>query len=143
MLTEICQELKNWFEREKYIGTFTIEGGSIELPFLVQNQYYRIIGSLFNDGVHKYGDTSDVLTDETFDGAVWSMSVPPDVVALDSDIDAWKTKYAEASTSPYASESFGGYSYTIASGGNAQGSGYGGATWQNVFRSKLNKWRKI
>ena len=52
MLTELCQELKNWFEREIHVGTFTIEGGQLtDCSFLQDGQYYRIIGSVFNDGV--------------------------------------------------------------------------------------------
>ena len=31
MLTELCQELRNWFDRERYYGTFTIENGNIIL----------------------------------------------------------------------------------------------------------------
>ena len=77
MLTELCQELKNWFDLERHFGVFTIENGELSLPFLLDGQYYRICGSVFNDGVHKYGDESDSLVDESFDGAVWAMAVPP------------------------------------------------------------------
>lgn len=142
MLTELCHEIKNWFVREKHFGTFTIEGGSIELPFLATNQYYRIIGSVFNDGVHVYGDITDILTDETFKGAIWAMAVPPEVVTLAGDISAWVDQYGEAVNSPFSSESFGGYSYTKASG-NGAGNGCNGGTWQSTFASRLNKWRKI
>ena len=53
MLTEICQELKNWFDLERHFGVFTIENGELSLPFLMDGQYYRICGSVFNDGVQK------------------------------------------------------------------------------------------
>ena len=75
MLTEICAELRNWFVVPDgvHIGTYTISGGSIApLDFLQEGQYFRIIGSVFNDGVHQY-PASD-LTDETFHGAVYGYS---------------------------------------------------------------------
>lgn len=137
MLTSLCQELHNWFVRGKYPGTYEISGSTLTLPFLQPGQYYRIIGSVFNDGVKKYG--YDSLTDETFEGSIWAMAVDPEVIKLSEEIDAWVKRYGEAQNSPYTSESFGGYSYSkgVASGGQ------GGATWQSVFHSRLNKWRKI
>ena len=47
-------------------------------------------------------------------------------------------KYGEKSLSPYQSESFGGYSYTKASASNGDQ-----VDWKTVFRSRLNRWRKI
>ena len=114
MLTEICAEIRNYFEvpNGRHFGTFTISGGSIApLDFLQEGQYFRIIGSVFNDGVHKYGEAN--LTDEKFDGAVWAMAVPPAVVDLSEKIKAYNDSDA-GKASPYTSESFGGYSYTKA-----------------------------
>lgn len=150
MLTEICQYLKNWFNRKpdgsyypKEEGTFTIEDGVIDTEILVENQYFRIMGSLFNDGVHQYG--VDTLTDETFNGVVWAMGVPPEVVTLADDIATWQAKYGSTDSdamSPYVSESFGGYSYSKGSGAvsGSQGNGNG---WQSVFAARLNVWRKV
>lgn len=145
MLTELCQELRNWFDLERYFGEFTIEGGQITVPdgSLQDGQYFRIIGSVFNDGVHLYGDETDVLTDEVFKGAIWAMAVPPSVIALSKEIDDWNEKYADAVSSPYQSESFGGYSYSKRSGGSGSGNISDGINWQNNFASRLNKWRKI
>lgn len=144
MLTELCQELKNWFDKDRFFGTFTISGGSIGLSETgIQNgQYFRIVGSVFNDGVHQYPAAG--LTDETFDGAVWLMAVPQAVITLNQDIMAWQRKYGTADSeamSPFTSESFGGYSYSKGSG--SSGSDGGGVTWQSVFASRLNLWRKI
>lgn len=152
ILTEICQELRNWFDRNqnKYHGKINIHDGVLSVndsSFVLQTgQYYRIIGSLFNDGVHVYGD--DSLTNENeFDGAVWSMAVPPAVIALAEDIEAWQNKYGSLDSqamSPFSSESFGGYSYSKAtSGGNSSGGNSGSGTWQGVFAKRLNAWRKI
>ena len=156
MLTDLCQELKNWFDREKpkLYGTFSIHDGDIFQVYngqetslselgLATNQYFRVIGSVFSDGVIRYKTTDlQALTSEQFYGAVWFMAIPPAVISLNTKIDEWITKYGNASLSPYTSESFGGYSY---SKGSISG-GSGGSNpncWQNVFKSELNKWRKI
>lgn len=148
MLTELCKELRNWFEKEKYFGTFTIEGGQLtDCSYLQDGQYYRIVGSVFNDGVYKWPD--DDLVNESFEGAVWAMAVPPAVVALSDKIDEWTEKYDgvdSVNMSPYSSESFGGYSYSKSTGGGSSASknrGNGAPTWQSMFANELNKWRKI
>ena len=144
MLTELCQELRNWFDLERRTGTFTISGGALTADFLQPNQYYRIIGSVFNDGVHKYADNTDTLTDETFTGAVWALGIPKAVISLATEIAAWVAKYGvdSAAMSPFNSESFGGYSYSKGSG-NSQASASSPSGWQAAFGSRLNKWRKI
>lgn len=153
-LTEICQELRNWFDtyQDKYTGDFVITDGVIsgDSEFeLKPNQYYRIIGSTFNDGVHKYAENvdGDSLVDEEFNGVIWAMAVPPAVVALAAEIDEWIGLYGGVNSvnmSPYNSESFGGYSYSKSGGGSGSGtSGGNGGTWQAAFASRLNKWRKI
>lgn len=140
ILSELCQELKNWFcdvDTDIHSGTYTIENGSLLLPFLQSGQYFRIVGSVFNDGVHKYGESS--LQDETFSGAVWSMRIPPSVIALSEEIDSWIEKNGEAVSSPYQSESWGGYSYSLKSGSAESGS----LSWKSVFGGRLNRWRKL
>ena len=148
MLTELCAELRNYFLRDYrkdiHSGTFSISDGSIEpLSFLQDGQYYRIVGSLFNDGVWKCGESSDSMRDETFDGAVWAMAVPPSVVALDSEIDNWKLENAEILSSPYQSESFGGYTYSKSSGRSDSGSSDVVFGWQDHFSRELAKYRRV
>lgn len=144
MLTELCQELRNWFDRDlpKYFGEFTISDGQIQNVSLQSGQYFRIIGSLFNDGVHKYEDEENPLVDETFKGSIWSMAIPPAVIELADEIDNWLNVYGDTVLSPYTSESFGGYTYSkgASAGGNGSSSGL---SWTDIFRSKLNRWRKI
>lgn len=142
MLTELCQELRNWFDRgqPKWYRTFTIKDGAISGLSLKDGQYFRIIGSVFNDGVHQYNE--EILADETFTGAVWAMAVPPAVIALSGEIDSWVAQYADVVSSPYTSESFGGYSYSRAGAGGS-GSGSDTPTWQSTFASRMNVWRKI
>ena len=145
MLTEICQELRNWFDRDlpKWYGKITISDGQIQKVDLQSGQYFRIVGSLFNDGVHKLGDNVHPLVDESFNGSVWSMAIPPAVVSLADEISAWVDKYAETVSSPYTSESFGGYTYSKASGASSGGGNPAGVGWEDVFKSRLNRWRKI
>lgn len=139
MLEQVLRHLNNWFLVDIHGGTFTVENGSIALPFLQTNQYFRICGSVFNDGLHLYPAAD--LTDEIFTGTVWALAVPKAVVTLSEDIAAWDEKNGEAVLSPYTSESFGGYSYTKASGGKADTSAVTG--WQGAFRGRLNDWRKL
>ena len=138
MLTEICIELRNYFcnDEDKHFGEFEISGGSIApLDFLQEGQYFRIIGSTFNDGVYQYPAAD--LTDEKFAGAVWAMRLPPSVIALADDIEKYVNSDAGKPTA-YTSESFGGYSYSKATDANGAPIG-----WQKVFASRLNKWRTI
>lgn len=143
MLTELCAELKNYFLRDRdndiHTGEYVVSGGSINsLPFLQNGQYFRVVGSVFNDGVWQY--PADGMMDETFSGAVWAMAVPPAVVALAAEIESWNTANATALNSPYQSESFGGYSYSKASSASASGGAY---SWKDQFASRLSKWRRL
>ena len=134
-LTNLCAEIRNYFETEKRFGTFTISDGSLSPSnFLQDGQYYRIVGSVFNDGVHRH--PAHGLTDETFDGAVWAMAVPPAVIELLQKIQEFEAAEANSPTA-YTSESFGGYSYTKATDANGLPVG-----WRSVFRRELKKWRK-
>lgn len=145
MLEQVLTEIHNWFRVRDdvdgiHTGIYTIEDGGIALPFLRDGQYFRIMGSVFNDGLHRYGPDMEALMDETFEGAIWALAVPRAVVELADEIGAWQTKYADILSSPYTSESFGGYSYSKASGaGDSSGSG----GWQAAFRARLNPYRKL
>ena len=152
MLNELCAELRNYFLRdyvnpEQYIhyGSYSVQDGAIQaLPFLKEGQYYRIVGSTFNDGVHKYGgrwqpgDPPAALHDEDFVGAIWEMNIPPAVVQLAQEIKDWTVQNAETINSPYQSESFGGYSYTKA----VAGTGKLSTDWQSHFDSRLKPYRR-
>ena len=141
MLTEICAEIKNYFiDRDKdiHMGEFTISDGSIDLPFLLEGQYFRIVGSALNDGVWQY--PAHLPTDEVFSGAVWAMRVPPSLIALAAEIEQWQTENAAVLNSPYQSESFGGYTYSKASGRNGESAAY---TWKDQFSARLNPYRRL
>lgn len=144
ILDELCAELNNYFKRDIHSGEYVISGGSIDLHEYIQDgQYFRIVGSVFNDGVHKYPVTD--LHDEVFKGAIWSMAVPQAVIDLASDIEAWKAKFEDVNSpamSPFTSESFNNYSYSKSSGGSS-GDGDSANSWQGAFASRLNKWRRL
>ena len=142
-LTDLCQEIRNWFDRKRIFGTFNISNGKISVAGLARGQYYRIIGSIFNDGIHKYGDED--LQDETFDGAVWALAIPKPVINLATEIAEWRAKYETSDSpamSPYMSESFGGYSYQKGSALTSKDTS-GGTSWKSSFAGRMNAWRKI
>lgn len=148
MLTELCGELNNYFDRDmpNYIGEVTISNGMFaagKLADLIQNgQYFRIVGSVFNDGVYKYnGGAVDGLVDEVFNGSVRLMAVPKEVVTLAQDIAAWVDKYGKQAMSPFASESLSASSYSY-SKATISADGTGGASWQASFAKRLKRWRK-
>lgn len=150
-LADLCAELHNYdFNRRaaRYHGVFRVSDGQIDLSELVADgsvqvdQYIRVIGSVFNDGVYQYG-TDTLPHDEEFDGQVWALNVPHELVSLLGDINAWVTANAEQIATPYASESFGGYSYSLKSGLTGAGSDSGEGAWKSQFKTKLNRWRKM
>lgn len=136
MLDAICRELRNYFVKDIYKGSFAIAGGTLSpSEFLKDGQYYCLVGSVFNDGVHQF--PNDVLTDEEFEGEVWAMGVPPSLIALTEKINAFVDSEG-AQPSPFTAESFAGYSYQRAT--NSDGMA---VTWQDAFRRELNRWRRI
>lgn len=139
MLENVLRHLKNWFLVPGGIheGTYTTEGGGIDLPFLQNGQYFRICGSVLNDGLHCY--PCEDLKTETFTGTVWALAVPQEVVCLGEEIFRWQQKYGEASVGLYQSESFGGYTYNKVTDPKNGGA----VTWEVAFRKRLNQWRKI
>ena len=139
MLEQVLWHIHNRFDVDRTDGEFTIEGGGLELD-LMDNQYFWVEGSVFNDGLHQY--PADDLEDETFTGTVYALAIPKAVIELANEIEDWVDDYGTMVDSPLQSESFGGYSYTKGSvaGSNGDGSLSG---WQAVFARKLTPWRKL
>ena len=161
----LCADTHNYFIESMHHGDFTIENGNISLPFLVEGQFFAIVGSKFNDGVYIYLDSyiirdatwDDVLKDnpnwgaitdeewgtlrhhelidETFHGGIWAMRLPTAFLQLAKEIEEYNASDAAKPTG-YTSESISGhYSYTKASPEDT--------AWQKVFSSKLKRWRKV
>ena len=140
MLEDVLGYLRNWFCVERVVGTFVIDKGRIAFPEGAtvpdNQQYIRVFGSVFNDGLHMAAD--DTFTDETFEGTVWLLAVPTPVVQIAQEVEAYQASVAEAGKSPYKSESFDGYSYQLRTDANGCIT-----SWQEVFRNRLARWRKI
>ena len=150
MLQQVCEHIHNLFVQSAKRGTFNIAGGMIDLPFLLDGQRFLISGSVFNDGMYTYhadgikddDNAAEVgLQDETFAGTICALAVPPAVIALSAEVKAWVESNESAVSSPYTSENvIGVYSYTQKTGGSGAG---GAITWEDVFRDRLNRWRKV
>ena len=138
MLEQVLMNIRNWFPVKGGIhsGTFTIKDGGITLPFLADGQYFRICGSVFNDGLHQYNVLD--LIDETFTGTIWALAIPKAVIDLADEIKKWQEKNGEAASGIYQSESFGGYQYSKQTESDG-----GRVTVWSVFRKRLNQWRKL
>lgn len=143
MLEEILRTLNNWFEIDGLVGDFKVVGGALLLPdgFLKDGQYLRVIGSTFNDGLHCW-PVSDMV-DEGFAGEVMALAIPPAVVSLSQEIEEWVLSNKKALDAPYASESFGGYSYTKENVSVPQSGSYASSGWRAHFRDELNQWRRL
>lgn len=151
MLQQVCDFVHNYFVLETHVGEFTISDGTISLPSIINGQRFRVIGSALNDGIYTYSEGGVIKDDdgleevqlaaETFKGTVQLMGVPVVFDKIVKEISDWTSKNQAVMDGPYQSESFGGYSYTKATGGKTGGSGT--FTWQDAFRSRLNAYRKI
>lgn len=134
VLESVLGSLRNWFEKQELTGDYHIVGGSLCLP-LKGGQYFRIVGSTFNDGLHRYPCFE--LVDEDFHGTVYGLAVPNAVIELAHDVGEWIEEFGAHEKGPYKSESFGGYSYTKA---DEKG---GKSGWEAAFKDELNRWRKM
>ena len=141
MLGAVLASVNNRFAGEPVRGRWSVSGGELNpasgqaLP-LADGQWCDVAGSALNDGLHQAG--AGGLSDEEFEGTVTPLRVPRELLGLVSEIEAWQEAQG-AAAGPYASESFGGYSYSRATD-PATGLPM---TWEAAFRSRLNRWRKL
>lgn len=142
---KVLAYIHNWFDSddqgnpyERWSGTFTVSDGALGLP-LYDGQYFRITGSHLNDGVYQY--PADDLKDETFNGVVYELRIPKEVLEIVEEIKEWQDKNGDAADSPFNSESFGGYSYNKGSSASDEATSLSG--WQKAFNSRLEPWRKL
>lgn len=142
-ITHMCGLLRNYFTDKKHVfcGTYTIHDNAISQNFVKNNQYFRIVGSAFNDGVY-CNNPADLkrLHDETFQGAIWAMTVPADFIELCDDAERFKEKIAEISKNfeGYTSESWGGYTYTLPTSAPAFIQ-----DWQYRIKQGMNMYRRL
>lgn len=146
ILEQVLNHIHNWFVYDQMDVRCVIEGGSLPASVSIpEGAWYRIQGSLFNDGLHRH--PAPDLDDETFDGIITVCAIPNALLNVVDEIEDWLEHYQTAmgklQDSPYQSESFDGYSYSIRGDLTAQ-NGSGGLTgWQAAFASRLNPWRKV
>lgn len=147
MLEDVMRYINNRFDADAHgvpygsdWGEFSIQDGSLDAGGLSAGEYYWIEGSMLNDGLHLH--PAEDLLDETFEGRLVHLRVPNAVVAIADEAEAWIAQNADALNGPYQSESFGGYSYTRASG-SVSGNEMPSAAWQVQFGSRLRQWRKL
>lgn len=140
MLEELMRYINNRFECGCVAGDFEVSGGELEIPTALDGQYVWIEGSTFNDGLYQNGQGG--LQDESFTGRVWLLAVPRAAVELADEIAEWCESNSDAIAGPYQSESFGGYSYSMAQGG-VSGNETPPAAWQARYGSRLRQWRKL
>lgn len=138
MIESVMREVNNYFEGDVYNGHFIIENNSLVGAVDIKDgQYYRITGSMFNDGVFKHGQED--LIDEEFDGTVYGLYVPRNFLSLVNRINELNSEFGDVMNAPYSSESYanGSYSYTMSqSGPNVD-------WWRTKFAAELNRWRKV
>ena len=150
MLQQVLEYIHNYFIEAPNPGTYTItEHGISPLPPLKNGQRFWIVGSSLNDEVYTYRDATIKNDDhseevglqaETFAGTICALAVPPAVIALAGEISQWVETNTEALNSPFQSESFNGYSYSLRTGGQ---SGGGAQTWRDCPAGKdLERWRR-
>lgn len=147
ILEQVLNHIHNWFVYDEItVDGCAVEGGSLPASVSIpEGAWYRVQGSLFNDGLHRH--PAEDLADETFDGTITICSIPNALLDVVEEIEDWQQAYNEgrnkALGSPYSSESFDGYSYSMRdySGANSASGGLSG--WQAEFAGQLNAWRRI
>lgn len=144
LLEDVLDHIHNWFVRDEITGKIEISDNA--LPDMVSKdmldgQWYRVRGSYLNDGLHRH--IAYDLRDETFTGTIALLAIPRALINTVFDIQNWQEKNGEASDGPYASESFGGYSYTLKTDSGSYSASGGLTGWRLAFRDRLNQWRKM
>lgn len=145
MLEEVLTHIHNWFRRDAVAANAcSIVDGQLPTNItaeMIEGQWYRVEGSYLNDGLHLHPATD--LSDETFDGTITLLAIPRPLLKVVEDISSWQDANGAAVDGPYASESFGGYSYQLKTD-SAAGSASGGLSgWRLAFRDRLNPWRRM
>ena len=140
MLSKLCEEVNNYFERTSESIIATITGSTIIGVFdydYYLNQYIHIKGSILNDGVYKIVSfenniitVAETLIDEDTDEycIISGLAIPNTFINLATEI----TTYENASETGITSESQGNRSVT-----------YSGGTWQETFKKKLSLYKKM
>lgn len=134
----VMQECRNFFETGYQEREYSIADGAITPNgLLAAGQYIAITGSLMNNGVYRVGDgiTLEGAVNEEFFGRVWFLCPPKAFVELCAEIAKFDAK---SPVTALKSETFGGYSYTLATGQNGAVLG-----WKEAFAGRLTPYRRM
>ena len=153
MLTEVLDYIHNWFVPIKADKvTYTVEDGMISPAFGAEDgDRFLICGSRRNDGIYtwhadgiKDDDDNNAagLRDETFAGTIRVMAIPPKLFTLSEEISQWVENNSDVINSPYQSESFNGYSYSLRTGNNRNQGAVSPISWRDIYGKQLERWRK-
>jgi hypothetical protein len=154
-LKEMLDYIHNYFVMDVYEGKIKIENHQIDNSKieLFNGQYFMVKGSIFNDGIWRYDENlnidlnkdenDDYLTDEEFEGEIYLLAIPRDVLAICEEIKGWEAKNQDTLNGIYQSESFGGYSYSLKSGKSNKNGSNESLSWKDVFGSRLKAYRKL
>lgn len=100
LMEDLMLYTKNYFYRWKEYGTYAINNSQIACRGQYKvGQYVRIIGSVFNDGVHEiHSVTNNTITinnlrNEEFKGYICGLAVPKEFYDLVQDIKAYRLKH--------------------------------------------------
>jgi len=139
-MLSVMREVRNFFEYTVEIGEFEIAGSVITLlDEYLPGQYILITGSILNDGLYLLHDdlyTLDGAVDEIFTGIIYGLRVPRDFVELSNEIIEFNKK--AGTNSDLVSESFGTYSYRVATTTDGMRAG-----WNVVFADRLREFRHM
>jgi len=169
MLEQILAYLNNWFVRYSYTGNVTVSvDGAVLAPseaaaILQPGRWYRILDSDFHDGVYQVpeeepeeepeegpeeepeeeaeveAEEPEEEQSEAFYCTLWALGVPSGLLSIAAEMEAWQAKYGDVISSPYQSESFGGYSYSKA---GVSSSNSGTATVWTQFADALAPYKR-
>jgi hypothetical protein len=147
ILEQVLWHIHNWFVYDTIdAGLCEIADGSLPASVSIPDgAWYRIQGSLLNDGLHRHPAAD--LQDETFDGTITVCAIPNALLDVVEEIEEWQDAYTagqkKALGSPYSSESFDGYSYSMRDYSGPSSASGGLSGWQAEFAGRLNPWRKM
>lgn len=141
-MEELLNYLKNYFYKFMVEGNFIISENKIKIVGnFLQGQYIKIQGSVLNDGVYRINSITNKeievigAENEEFEGIIYSLAIPKQLIELENEIKAYKDKNKPSSI---ISESFGGYSYTLAPSKDGTK-----ASWKDIFKTELSPYRKM
>ncbi len=144
-LAMVMAECRNHFPIACTAGLMRLESGVLRLPETLPDCRYVYLSGGTQEDLWEASRTLDgglllardgqAPRDEAFCGRVFCLRPPLNFLSLAEEAEAYRNK---APVGPFLSESFGGYSYTRASG-----SGGRPLAWQDALRPQLNAYRRM